>query len=95
MGRSRRKKPERLAEKLLAIRRQLELSQTSLKEKLESKGYPVYKGDISNYELGKSEPPLIILLRYARLGNVTMEMLVDDELNLPEKIPYQEKKRKT
>jgi len=83
MGRSRRKKPERLAEKLLAIRRQLELSQTSLKEKLESKDYPVYKGDISNYELGKSEPPLVILLRYARLGNVTMEMLVDDELNLP------------
>lgn len=83
MGRSQRKRPERLAEKLLAIRRQLELSQTGLKEKLESNDYPVYKGDISNYELGKSEPPLVILLRYARLAKVTVDVLIDDEIDLP------------
>jgi len=83
MGRSRRKKPERLAEKLLVIRKRLELSQTSLKEKLESEDYPIYKGDISNYELGKSEPPLVILLRYARLAKVSVDVLIDDELDLP------------
>ena len=88
MGRSRRKKPERLAEKLLAIRRQLELSQSGLKEKLESEDYPVYKGDISNYELGKSEPPLVILLRYGRLANVIVDILIDDEIELPVQIPY-------
>jgi transcriptional regulator with XRE-family HTH domain len=83
MGRARRKKPERLAEKLLAIRKQLELSQLSLKEKLESNDYPIYKGDISNYELGKSEPPLVILLRYARLAKVVVDVLIDDEMDLP------------
>jgi transcriptional regulator with XRE-family HTH domain len=83
MGRSNRKKPARLAEKLLAIRKRLELSQTGLKEKLESEDYPIYKGDISNYELGKSEPPLVILLRYARLVNVAVDVLIDDEIDLP------------
>ncbi|MCD9187003.1 MAG: helix-turn-helix domain-containing protein [Pyrinomonadaceae bacterium] len=83
MGRARRKKPERLAEKLLAIRIRLGLSQTALKGKIESDDYPIYKGDISNYELGKSEPPLVILLRYARLANVIVDVLIDDESNLP------------
>lgn len=82
MGRSNRKKPDRLAEKLLAIRKQLKLSQTGLKEKLESQDYPIYKGDISNYELGKSEPPLVILLRYARIANIPVDVLIDDELDL-------------
>ena len=82
MGRSHRKKPVRLAEKLFYIRKKLELSQTSLKEKLESTDYPIYKGDISNYELGKSEPPLVILLRYARLINVPVDVLIDDNLDL-------------
>lgn len=83
MGRSNRKKPDRLAEKLLAIRKRLELSQTALKDKLESEDYLIYKGDISNYELGKSEPPLVILLRYARLANISVDVLIDDELNVP------------
>jgi transcriptional regulator with XRE-family HTH domain len=42
---------------------------------------------ISKYELGKNEPPLMILLRYARVAGVQMEVLADDELDLPEKLP--------
>jgi transcriptional regulator with XRE-family HTH domain len=42
---------------------------------------------ISKYELGKNEPPLMILLQYARSAGVHMEALVDDELELPEKLP--------
>ena len=83
MGRASRNKPAKLAEKLLAIRKKLELSQAELVEKLVSDDIPIYKADISKYESGKREPPLLILLRYARLGNVTMEMLVDDEIKLP------------
>jgi transcriptional regulator with XRE-family HTH domain len=53
---------------------------------------------ISKYELGVSEPPLIILLQYARVAGVHMEALVNDELDLPEKLPastnHQEIKRK-
>jgi transcriptional regulator with XRE-family HTH domain len=42
---------------------------------------------ISKYELDKNEPPLEILLQYARAANVYMESLVDDELDLPDKLP--------
>lgn len=82
MGRARRNKPAKLAEKLLAIRKKLELSQAELIEKLAFEDIPLYKSDISKYESGEREPPLLILLRYARLGNVTMEMLVDDKIKL-------------
>jgi hypothetical protein len=42
---------------------------------------------ISSYELDKSEPPLKVLLQYARVAGVHMEDIVDDELDLPEKLP--------
>lgn len=80
MGRASRNKPAKLAEKLLAIRQNLKLSQTELIEKIALDEIPIYKADISKYESGKREPPLLILLRYARLGKVTMEMLVDDDI---------------
>jgi transcriptional regulator with XRE-family HTH domain len=41
---------------------------------------------ISEYESGKREPLLVILLRYARVAGVHMEVLADDELDLPEKL---------
>ena len=82
MGRSRRNKPERLSNKLLAIRRRLRMSQTEMARALELK---VHYSAVSNYELGTREPDLIIVLRYARLAGVPMEILVDDKLNLPER----------
>jgi hypothetical protein len=42
---------------------------------------------ISNYELGTGEPPLPVLLAYARLAGVSTEVLIDDELDLPKKLP--------
>jgi transcriptional regulator with XRE-family HTH domain len=42
---------------------------------------------ISKYELDKNEPPLDILLKYARVAGVHMEDIVDDELDLPTKLP--------
>jgi hypothetical protein len=42
---------------------------------------------ISKYELDKNEPPLIILLQYARIAGVYVEDLIDDALDLPEKLP--------
>ena len=83
MGRASRNKPAKLAEKLLAIRKNLELSQTELIERLTlEEDIPLYKGDISKYESGRREPPLIILLRYARLANVIVDVLIDDSLDL-------------
>ncbi|HVF57727.1 MAG TPA: hypothetical protein VM934_16360 [Pyrinomonadaceae bacterium] len=42
---------------------------------------------ISDFELDKSEPTLMILLQYARAAGVHVEDLIDDELELPEKLP--------
>jgi transcriptional regulator with XRE-family HTH domain len=81
-----RSRPQRLAEKLLQIRNALGLSQTELWKRLGVEDEISYKR-ISDYELDKSEPTLMILLQYTRVGGVHMEALVDDELNLPDKLP--------
>ena len=37
---------------------------------------------ISKCELDKNEPPLAILLAYARLAGIPVEQIIDDELEL-------------
>jgi transcriptional regulator with XRE-family HTH domain len=81
MGRARRNQPQKLKQKLLAIRKRLNMSQTEMARALKLK---VHYSAVSNYELGTREPDLLILLRYARLADVPLETLVDDKLNLPD-----------
>jgi transcriptional regulator with XRE-family HTH domain len=57
------------------------MSQTEMARALQLK---VHYSAVSNYELGTREPDLIIVLRYSRLAGVPMEMIVDDQLSLPE-----------
>ncbi len=83
MGRAHRHRPTRLAGKLLAIRTRLDLTQPELIKALKVKGARLHPASISMYEQGKREPALIVLLSYARLAGVTMDVLVDDKLNLP------------
>jgi transcriptional regulator with XRE-family HTH domain len=85
-----RQRSERLAEKLLQIRLTLGLSQTEILNRLGVEGMIVYNR-ISDYELGKREPPLPILLRYARLAGVCVDVLIDDALDLPTKLPAKSK----
>ena len=47
----------------------------------------IIQADISAYELDQREPPLTVLLSYARAANVLVEVLIDDELSLPGKLP--------
>lgn len=86
MGKASREKPARLAEKLLQIRSALGLSQNGMLRQLgiAEKGYRNY---ISDFENGVREPSLPVLLRYARLVGVPMDVLVDDDLDLPEHLP--------
>jgi transcriptional regulator with XRE-family HTH domain len=86
MGKRPRRKPLRLGEKLLWIRNCLGLSQTQMWKKLEIDDYLPYTV-ISGYERGLREPSLEIVLKYARLAGVQMEVLVDDELDLPDRLP--------
>ncbi len=81
-----RQKSERLPEKLLQVRLALGISQTEMLKRLDVEAMIVYNR-ISNYEIGNREPPLPILLRYARIAGVPTEVLIDDELDLPEHLP--------
>ncbi len=86
MGRKARIKPARLSEKLLLIRDSLGLSQTQLLGRLGFEDLIDYRR-VSEFELGEAEPPLPVLLQYARVAGVHMEDIVDDELDLPTKLP--------
>jgi len=81
---------ERLAGKLLQIREALGLSQSEMLRRLGFEKSLDYKR-ISEYELDKNEPPLAVLLSYARAAGVCMDMLVDDELELPDRLPAKPK----
>lgn len=90
MGRSQRPKPARLAEKLLRIRNSLGVSQNGMLRQL-GLDQELFQGSVSGYELGTREPPLPVLLRYAQVAGVWIDVLVDDELDLPEKLPAKPK----
>lgn len=90
MGTKARQRPDRLAEKLLQIRTALGLSQSGLVTRLGLDDSISYK-KISDYERGSREPSLLIILRYARAANLSTDVLIDDELDLPEKLPAKAK----
>jgi transcriptional regulator with XRE-family HTH domain len=81
-----RPRPKRLAEKLLHIRNALGLSQPLMLRRLGVEDQIDYTM-ISKYELDKNEPPLEILLQYARVAGVHMEDIADDVTDLPKKLP--------
>ncbi|HEX5708965.1 MAG TPA: hypothetical protein VFX96_16815 [Pyrinomonadaceae bacterium] len=90
MGKKARMRQARLAEKLLEIRNGLGLSQSEMLRRLGFEDVLDYKR-ISEYELDKNEPPLAVLLRYAQLAGVCVDVLIDDELDLPAKLPSKPK----
>jgi transcriptional regulator with XRE-family HTH domain len=87
MGRSSRPRPARLAEKLLRIRQLLSLSQSQMLRSLGDAGGRIHAPHISEYESGKREPPLQVLLAYARAAGVPVELLIDDDTELPPRLP--------
>jgi transcriptional regulator with XRE-family HTH domain len=92
MGRAARQRPRRLSEKLAQIRASLALSQNEMVRRLGLEGR-LLREDVSRFERGiGGEPPLDLLLRYARAISTTgrgefLEALIDDEMDLPEKLP--------
>lgn len=80
-SKQKRKQPARLASKLLEIRTRLELSQGGMLRRLGLEG-ELERDYISKYERGVLEPPLHVLLAYARAASVSTDVLIDDELDL-------------
>lgn len=85
MGRGSRHVPRKLAKKLRDIRLALGLSQTELLKRMGVEDFISYQR-ISEYELGKREPLLIVLLEYARAANISTDVLIDDKKGLPAKL---------
>lgn len=86
MGTRSREKPARLAEKLVQIRHSLDLSQDGIIRRM-GVAEKVTREDISKYERGLREPSLLVLLEYARAARIWIDVLVDDELDLPDRLP--------
>ena len=78
MGRGRRERPKNLAKKLRQIRLRLGWTQAQLADHMD-----LDSGTISRFENDQREPSLAELLKYAKLGGTTMEVLASDKLKLP------------
>jgi transcriptional regulator with XRE-family HTH domain len=92
MGTRARQRPERLAAKLRQIRAALGLSQNEMIRRMGGEDL-MAQNTISEYELGKREPPLLVLLKYAEAAGVCLDVLANDNLDLPAKLPAKTKHR--
>jgi transcriptional regulator with XRE-family HTH domain len=86
MTKSSRLKPKRLAEKLRQMRLALGLSQNEMINQL---GFAeeLIREELSAFERGIRQPPLGVLLEYARVAGVYVDVLIDDDQDLPNGIP--------
>ena len=81
-----RPRQQHLAKKLRELRRALGLSQIQLVKQMGVDGILAYHR-ISEYESGRREPALWVLLAYARVAGIHVEDMIDDNRDLPEKLP--------
>jgi|SRR5215213_10084865 len=87
---SARPRPQRLAEKLLMIRQQLGISQGEMTKRL-GLDDELERDRISKFERDILEPPLHVLAAYADVANIYVEVLIKDDLDLPESLPSRKK----
>jgi len=90
MGSRKRPRSLRLHEKLRQIREAYGLSQEGMVSRL-GLTVELKQSDVSAFEREPDdkwsrEPALPHLLRYARVAGVNVEILIDDELELPDKL---------
>jgi len=78
MGKTKRPYPRKLARKLKQVRVRAGLSQTEIAKKVGVKN----RSSIAGYEAGEREPPLPVLLKYARVAGVVVDVLIDDKVKL-------------
>lgn len=81
-----RPRQKNLAKKLRQIRHALGASQIQMVKLMVVEGTLAYHR-ISEFESGRREPSLAILLTYARVAGVHLEDIVDDNRDLPETLP--------
>lgn len=85
MGRAAKERPARLAEKISKIRKVL-LNNITQEEMIRFLGYTtdeLSQSELSAIERGTKLPSLLLLLRIARKTKISLEILIDDTLELP------------
>lgn len=94
MGRGKRTQPKRLKEKLRVIRDRLGLTLQEMSESLKKHAPSEFidPSYVSQFEKGKREPSLPVLLAYSRMTGISINVLVDDGLSLPEAVIPEETK---
>jgi transcriptional regulator with XRE-family HTH domain len=75
-----------LAEKLLKVRQAFADSQNSLIRRLGLTN-ELTQSDVSAFERGTREPPLTVLLKYSEAARVWVNAFIDDNVDLPDKLP--------
>jgi len=84
-----RPQPDRLAEKLRQLRVLLGYTLEEMAQALARvKKSPPDRSYIHRFEAGTREPSLLVLLEYSRVAKVSVEALIDDEIDLPTKLPH-------
>jgi transcriptional regulator with XRE-family HTH domain len=88
MGHGKRPRPKRLGSKLRHIREQLPggMTQAEMAKELIRHGAEttLHSGYVADYENSKArEPSLLTLLAYSKVSGVSVNALIDDELDLP------------
>lgn len=90
MGSRKRPRAMRLHEKLRQVREAYNLSQSEIISRL-GLSSELKQSDVSAFERDPAdkwsrEPALPHLLRYARMAGVAVEVLIDDEMELPDRL---------
>jgi transcriptional regulator with XRE-family HTH domain len=94
MGRKRVPSPRKLSGKLREVRIDLlRKTMDEMAKELKNSGAEVstHSGYVSEYETGKRQPSLLTLLAYSKVTGLSINVFVDDDLELPQKLPNPEK----
>jgi transcriptional regulator with XRE-family HTH domain len=86
MGQGKKQRPKKLGAKLRAIRDSLGITQDEMAKRLKERGADttIHSGYIGDFETtDKREPGLLTLLAYSKLSGISINDLVDDEVELP------------
>ena len=88
MGRKAQRRPKHLGEKLETIRKGLEITQAKMAEQLRERGAEdtTHSGYVAEFETGKRIPSVFTLLAYSKIAGISINVLIDDELDLPKRL---------